>query len=165
MPAIFLKFAAVPRSVTLFTQMSQAVHGLVSQPVFRLGQGCSNGVVVSAPDPRTADWSGVTVVWMTAVILMSPCSCWDMAGFFVDALWYGAALHYLLLTPQALHWGEPESVGTRLPYKRTRNSRANSWKRSDTDPDNSASRRFTLSMAAILARHGGAELGATAKTN
>jgi hypothetical protein len=33
--AIFLKFAAVPGSVTLFTQMSQAVHGLVSQPVFR----------------------------------------------------------------------------------------------------------------------------------
>jgi putative oxidoreductase len=28
--AIFLKFAAVPDSVALFTQMSQAVHGLVS---------------------------------------------------------------------------------------------------------------------------------------
>ena len=28
--AIFLKFAGVPGSVTLFTQMSQAVHGLVS---------------------------------------------------------------------------------------------------------------------------------------
>jgi hypothetical protein len=39
--AIFLKFAGVPDSVTLFMQMSQAVHGLVSQPVFRLGQGCS----------------------------------------------------------------------------------------------------------------------------
>jgi len=37
--AIFLKFAAVPDSVTLFTQMSQAVHGLVSQPVFRPGAG------------------------------------------------------------------------------------------------------------------------------
>ena len=35
--AIFLKFAAVPGSVNVFTQMSQAVHGLVSQPVFRLG--------------------------------------------------------------------------------------------------------------------------------
>jgi hypothetical protein len=30
--AIFLKFPAVPDSVTLFTEMSQAVHGLVSQP-------------------------------------------------------------------------------------------------------------------------------------
>ena len=29
--AIFLKFAGVPASVALFTQMSQAVHGLVSQ--------------------------------------------------------------------------------------------------------------------------------------
>ena len=37
--AIFLKFAGAPASVTLFTQMSQAVHGLVSQPVFRLGSG------------------------------------------------------------------------------------------------------------------------------
>jgi hypothetical protein len=35
--AIFLKFAGVPDSVTLFTRMSQVVHGLVSQPVFRLG--------------------------------------------------------------------------------------------------------------------------------
>ena len=37
--AIFLKFAGLPDSVTLFMQMSQAVHGMVSQPVFRLGSG------------------------------------------------------------------------------------------------------------------------------
>jgi hypothetical protein len=37
--AIFLKFAGVPDSVTLFTQMSRTVHGLVSQSVFRLGSG------------------------------------------------------------------------------------------------------------------------------
>jgi hypothetical protein len=43
--AIFLKFAGVPDSVTLFTQMSQAVHGLVSQPVFRLGSGAFETVV------------------------------------------------------------------------------------------------------------------------
>ena len=36
--AIFLKVAAAPGSVALFTQMSQAVHGLVSQQVFRLGR-------------------------------------------------------------------------------------------------------------------------------
>jgi hypothetical protein len=35
--AFFLKFAAAPGSVALFGQMWQAVHGLVSQPVFRLG--------------------------------------------------------------------------------------------------------------------------------
>ena len=34
--AIFAKFAGIPQSVALFTQMSQAVHGLISQPVFRL---------------------------------------------------------------------------------------------------------------------------------
>ena len=37
--AIFLKLAGAPGSVTLFTKMSEAVHGLVSQPVFRLGSG------------------------------------------------------------------------------------------------------------------------------
>src|SRR5438552_9512452 len=37
--AIFAKFAGVPQSVALFTQMSQAVHGLISQPVFRIGSG------------------------------------------------------------------------------------------------------------------------------
>jgi hypothetical protein len=43
--AIFLKFAGVPDSVTLFTQMSQAAHGLVSQPVFRLRSGTFETVV------------------------------------------------------------------------------------------------------------------------
>src|SRR2546423_15718274 len=51
--AIFLKFAGVPGSVALFNQMSQAVHGLVSQPVFRLGSGVFETVVaVSAPIPE-----------------------------------------------------------------------------------------------------------------
>jgi hypothetical protein len=43
--AIFLKFAGVPDSVALFTQMSQAVHGFISQPVFRLGSGVFETVV------------------------------------------------------------------------------------------------------------------------
>ena len=43
--AIFMKFAGVPGAVALFTQMSQAVHGLVSQPVFRLGSGVFETVV------------------------------------------------------------------------------------------------------------------------
>src|SRR5258706_9384283 len=52
--AIFLKFAAVPDSVILFTQMSQAVHGLVSQSVFRLGSGMFEMVVsVLLPIPST----------------------------------------------------------------------------------------------------------------
>jgi hypothetical protein len=46
--AIFAKFAGVPQSVALFTQMSQAVHGLISQPVFRLGSGVFE-TMVAAP--------------------------------------------------------------------------------------------------------------------
>jgi uncharacterized protein GlcG (DUF336 family) len=69
--AIFLKFAGVPDSVTLFTQMSQAVHGLVSQPVFRLGSGAFETVVaVLLLIPKTARLgAGLTVVWMTAVVV------------------------------------------------------------------------------------------------
>src|ERR1700680_1214452 len=69
--AIFLKFAGVPGSVALFTQMSQAVHGLVSQPVFRLGSGAFETVVaILLLIPKTARLAaGLTVVWMTAVIL------------------------------------------------------------------------------------------------
>src|SRR5205807_3963539 len=52
--AIFLKFAGVPDSVTLFTQMSQAVHGLVSQPVFRLGSGVFETVVAVLLGPLRA---------------------------------------------------------------------------------------------------------------
>src|SRR6202049_230520 len=55
--AIFLKFAGVPGSVALFTQMSQAVHGLISQPVFRLGSGAFETVVaVLILMPTTARW-------------------------------------------------------------------------------------------------------------
>jgi len=69
--AIFLKFAGVPGSMTLFTQMSQTVHGLVSQPVFRLGSGVFETVIaVLLLIPKTARFGArLTVVWMTAVLL------------------------------------------------------------------------------------------------
>src|ERR1700746_1261240 len=69
--AIFLKFAGVPDSVTLFTRMSQAARGLVSQPVFRLGSGVLETVMaVLLLIPKTARLgAGLAVVWMTAVIL------------------------------------------------------------------------------------------------
>src|SRR5579863_6511915 len=69
--AIFLKFAGVPESITLFMQMSQAVHGLVPQPVFRLGSGAFETVVAALLlIPKTARLgAGLIVVWMTAVIL------------------------------------------------------------------------------------------------
>jgi hypothetical protein len=85
--AIFLKFAAVPGSVALFTQMSQAVHGLISQPVFRIGSGMFETMVaILLLIPKTARLgAGLIVAWMTAVIL-SHVFVLGYGWFFVDAL-------------------------------------------------------------------------------
>jgi chromate transport protein ChrA len=112
--AIFLKFSGVPGSVALFEQMSQAVHGLVSQPVFRLGSGVFETVVaVLLLIPKTArPGAGFTVVWMTPVIL-SHIFVLGYGPFFVDALIVMLlAITYLLLTRSHSHWSERESVGT-----------------------------------------------------
>ena len=112
--AIFLKFAGAPGSVALFTHMSQAVQGLISQPVFRLGSGMFETVVaVLLLIPKTARLgAGLIVVWMTAVIL-SHVFVLGYGWFFVDALMVMLlAVIYLLLTRRQSHWGEPESVGT-----------------------------------------------------
>src|SRR6202007_785103 len=111
--AIFLKFAGVPGSVTLFTQMSQAVHGLVSQPVFRLGSGLFETVVaVLLLIPKTARLgAGLTAMYMTAVLL-SHIFVLGYGWFFVDALMVMVlAVTYLLLTHRQSHWGEPEDGG------------------------------------------------------
>src|SRR5467141_2156207 len=111
--AIFLEFAGVAGSVTLFTQMSQTVHGLVSQPVFRLGSGVFETVIaVLLLVPKTARFGArLTVVWMIAVLL-SHIFVLGYGWFFVDALMVMLlAVIYLLLTRGESHWGEPESVG------------------------------------------------------
>jgi hypothetical protein len=115
--AIFLKFAGVPDSVTLFTQMSQTVHGLISQPVFRLGSGvCETVVAVLLLIPKTARLGAhLTVAWMTAVIL-SHIFVLGYGWFFIDALMVMLlAATYLLLTRRPSHWGQPESVETTAP--------------------------------------------------
>ena len=112
--AIFLKFAGVPGSVTLFTQMSQTVHGLISQPVFRLGSGVFETVMaVLLLIPKTARLGArLTVMWMIAVIL-SHIFVLGYGWFFIDALVVMLlAVIYLLLTRGQSHRGEPESVGT-----------------------------------------------------
>jgi chromate transport protein ChrA len=112
--AIFLKFAGVPGSVILFTQMSQAVHGLVSQSVFRLGSGTFETVVaILLLIPKRARLAaGLTVGWMTAVVL-SHIFVLGYGWFFVDALMVTLlAVIYVLLTRTHSHWGEPESVRT-----------------------------------------------------
>ncbi len=103
--AIFLKFAGAPGSVALFDQMSQAVHGLVSQPVFRLGSGAFETVVaVLLLIPKAARFAaGLIVVWMTAVIL-SHIFVLGYGPFFVDAFMVMVlALVYLLLTGRHSH--------------------------------------------------------------
>jgi hypothetical protein len=112
--AIFLKFAGVPDSVALFTQMSQAVHGLVSQPVFRLGSGAFETVMaILLLIPKTARLgAGSIVVWMTAVIL-SHIFVLGYGWFFLDGLMVMVlAGVYLLLARKNSHGSEPESVGT-----------------------------------------------------
>src|SRR5258706_14735521 len=112
--AIFLKFAGVPGSVALFTQMSQAVHGLVSQTVFRLGSGAfETAVAILLLIPKTVRLAaGLTVVWMTAGIL-SHIFVLGYDWFFVDALMVMVlAVIYVLLTSRHSHWGELDSVRT-----------------------------------------------------
>ena len=110
--AIFAKFAAVPGSVNLFTQMSQVVHGLISQPVLRLGSGVFETVAaVLLLIPKTAKLgAGLIVAWMTAIIL-SHIFVLGYGWFFVDALVVMVlAIIYLLSTRRQSYWGEPESV-------------------------------------------------------
>ena len=98
--AIFLKFAGVPGSVALFTQMSQAVHGSVSQPVFRLGSGVFETMLaVLLMIPKTARLGArLVILWMTAVIL-SHIFVLGYGPFFVDALMVMLlAVIYLSLT-------------------------------------------------------------------
>ena len=112
--AIFLKFSGVPGAVALFTLMSQTVHGLVSQPVFRLGSGVfETAVAVLLLIPKTARLgAGLVVVWMTAVIL-SHIFVLGYGWFFVDALLVMVlAVIYLLLTRRHSQGVEPRSVGT-----------------------------------------------------
>jgi chromate transport protein ChrA len=112
--AIFAKFAGVPQSVALFTQMSQAVHGLISQPVFRLGSGVFETMVaVLFLIPKTARLGArLVILWMT-VIILSHIFVLGFGFFFVDALVVMVlAVTYVLLTRRHSDWGEPESVGT-----------------------------------------------------
>jgi hypothetical protein len=112
--AIFLKFAGVPDSVALFTRMSQAFHGLISQPVFRLGSGTFETVVAALLlIPKTARLgAGLTVWWMTTVLL-SHIVVLGSGLFFVDALMVMLlAVIYLLLTRRHSRGDEPTCVGT-----------------------------------------------------
>ncbi len=103
--AIFAKFAGIPQSVALFTQMSQAVHGLIPEPLFRLGSGVFETTVAALfLIPETAKLgAALTVAWMTAIIL-SHIFVLGYGWFFVDALMVMVlALIYVLLTRRRFH--------------------------------------------------------------
>jgi chromate transport protein ChrA len=112
--AVLAKFAGVPQSVALFTQMSQAIHGLISQPVFRLGSGVFETMVaILFLIPKTARLGAKFVIlWMTAIIL-SHIFVLGYGLFFVDALVLMLlAVSYLLLTRRQSRGNEPKSVET-----------------------------------------------------
>ena len=112
--AIFAKFAGIPQSLALFTQMSHAVHGLIPQPVFRLGSGVFETMVaVLFLIPKTARLGArLVILWMTAVIL-SHIFVLGFGLFFVDALVLMLlAVSYLLLARRQSQWGGPKNLGT-----------------------------------------------------
>jgi hypothetical protein len=85
--AIILKLAGAPLSVAVFTIMSNAVHGLISQPVFRIGSGVVETVLALLfLIPRTAKYAAALIaVWMIGPIL-SHIFVLGYGWFFVDAL-------------------------------------------------------------------------------
>ncbi len=112
--AIFAKFAGIPQSVALFTQMSQAVHGLISQPVFRLGSGVfETTVAVLFLIPKTARLGArLVILWMTAIIL-SHIFVLGYGVFFVDALVLMLlAVSYLMLTREESQGHEAKNLAT-----------------------------------------------------
>jgi len=85
----------------------------------RLGQESRDGDSGPAPGPEDSQiWSALTVVWMTAVLL-SHIFVLDMAGSLSMLSCDAAGCHLSLADAQAIPSGRIESVGRRLPYKRT----------------------------------------------
>src|SRR5260221_14763463 len=83
--AIFAKFAGVPQSVALFTQMSQAAHGLISQPIFRLGSGVFETMVaVFFLIPKIARMGGGLVILWINTIIFSNIFVFGFGWVFVD---------------------------------------------------------------------------------
>ena len=111
--AIFAKFAGIPQSVALFTHMSQAVHGLISQPVFRLGSGVfETTVAVLFLIPKTARLGARLVVFWMTVIILSHIFVLGYGVFFIDALVLMLlAVSYLMLTHRESQGDEAKNFG------------------------------------------------------
>ena len=100
LPAIFFKFAGVPLSVALFTAMSNAVHGLISQPVFRLGSAMvETALVLLLLIPRTARLGALLIAfWMVGAMLSHVFVLGYGLFFFSALLTFFLSCLYLFLT-------------------------------------------------------------------
>jgi hypothetical protein len=85
--AIVYKFAGVPFSIALFTTMSHAVHGIVSQPVFRIGAGLFETVgPILFLIPRTARFGAAFIASYMIGVLLSHVFVLGFGAAFADAL-------------------------------------------------------------------------------
>ncbi len=104
LPAIFFKFIGAPLSVALFTAMSNAFHGLVSQPVFRLGSGIVETVLVlSLLIPSTARLGAALIAVWTVGAILSHIFVLGYGLFFVSALatFFLSCLYFFLSRRQS----------------------------------------------------------------
>ncbi|MBB6144421.1 putative membrane protein YphA (DoxX/SURF4 family) [Silvibacterium bohemicum] len=85
--AFFFKFPGVPFSIALFTTMSDAVHGIISQPVFRIGAGLFETIgPILFLIPRTARFGAAFIATYMIGVLMSHIFVLGYGMAFVDAL-------------------------------------------------------------------------------
>ncbi len=99
--AICYKFAGVPFSIALFGTMSHAVHGIISQPVFRISAGLIEFIVaIIFLIPKTARLGATIIaVYMLVGPILSHILILGYRSAFVDALaTFALPCLYLFLT-------------------------------------------------------------------
>jgi len=98
---IMYKYAGVPFSIALFTRMSAAVHGIVSQPVFRLGAAVIETLgAILLLIPRTARLGALIVVVFMIGVVFSHVFVLGYGWAFADALiTMGLAAVVLVFSP------------------------------------------------------------------
>ena len=112
--AIFFKYSGVAYSVALFTKMSEAVHGLISQPVFRIGAGIVETVLaILFLIPKTARLGAALIVVYMIGPILSHVFVLGYGSIFVDALvTFTLPCLYLLLTPRKSRGSGAEGAKT-----------------------------------------------------
>lgn len=104
--AICYKLAGVPFSIALFTTMSHAVHGVISQPVFRIGTGLIELIAAFFfLIPKTARLgAAIIAVYMLAGPILSHLLILGYGWAFADALaTFTLPCIYLWWTRSSMH--------------------------------------------------------------